>query len=191
MYAFRKPFTAAKYEGLLFLDTEITLKTALVISQILGYALSKYVGIKVCSEIRPHQRAKALLWLVIASEAALVLFAILPDPWKCVAIFLNGFPLGMVWGLVVWYLEGRRSSEVLLAGLSCAFIVSSGIVKDFGRAMMGGGVARSWEAMPVIGEGISRSLGQVSENWMPAMVGLHFLPLFFSSCLDAQSNPPT
>lgn len=190
MYAFRKPFTAAKYEGLLFLDTEITLKTALVISQILGYALSKYVGIKVCSEIRPQQRAKALLWLVVASEAALVLFAILPDPWKCVAIFLNGFPLGMVWGLVVWYLEGRRSSEVLLAGLSCAFIVSSGIVKDFGRAMMGGGVARSWEAMPLIGEGISRSLGQVSENWMPAMVGLHFLPLFFLAVWMLNQIPP-
>ncbi len=190
MYAFRKPFTAAKYEGLTFLDSEITLKTALVISQILGYALSKYVGIKVCSEIRPQQRARALLGLVLASELALVLFAFLPDPWKCLAIFLNGFPLGMVWGLVVWYLEGRRSSEVLLAGLSCAFIVSSGIVKDFGRAMMGGGVAEVWSSVPVVGPWIASQMGQVSESWMPAAVGLHFLPLFFLSVWLLNQLPP-
>ena len=33
MYAFRKPFGAATFEGLKFLDTEINLKTAFVISR--------------------------------------------------------------------------------------------------------------------------------------------------------------
>ncbi|MCH8216795.1 MAG: hypothetical protein IH892_08490, partial [Planctomycetes bacterium] len=50
MYAFRKPFSAATYEGLQFFGSEVDLKTAFVISQIFGYALSKFVGIKVCSE---------------------------------------------------------------------------------------------------------------------------------------------
>ena len=50
------------------------------------------------------------------------------------AIFFNGLPLGMVWGLVVWYLEGRQKSESLLAATSCSFIVASGEVKDVGRA---------------------------------------------------------
>ena len=40
MYAFRKPFSAAKYEGLQFMDTEVQLKTAFVISQIIGYTIS-------------------------------------------------------------------------------------------------------------------------------------------------------
>ena len=58
MYAFRKPFSAATFKAddgsaLVFLSTGIELKTALVISQILGYALSKYVGIKLCSEVSP------------------------------------------------------------------------------------------------------------------------------------------
>ena len=44
MYAFRKPFAAAKYEGLMFLGTDVNLKTVLLISQIIGYALSKYAG---------------------------------------------------------------------------------------------------------------------------------------------------
>ena len=46
MYAFRKPFSAAKYEGLQFLGTNLDLKTVFVVSQIMGYALSKAIGIK-------------------------------------------------------------------------------------------------------------------------------------------------
>ena len=139
MYAFRKPFTAATFSGQSWGPLEF--KTALVISQLIGYALSKYLGIKFCSESQPQRRAVMLITLVAIAELALILFAVLPGSWKVAAIFLNGLPLGMVWGLVVRYLEGRRSSELLLAGLSCSFIVSSGIVKDIGRDMMSGAVA--------------------------------------------------
>ena len=134
MYAFRKPFAAGTYDGLAFFGSEINLKTAFVICQIIGYALSKYLGIKFCPEVTRNNRAKLLIMLVIAAEIALVLFAILPEQMKIGAIFLNGLSLGMVWGLIVWYLEGRQTSEILLAVLSCSFIVSSGIVKDVGRA---------------------------------------------------------
>src|SRR5262249_48126062 len=135
MYAFRKPFAAAKFDKQTFLGTMVALKTAIVISQIIGYALSKYIGIKVCSEARAGRRALTLVGLIVWAQAALVLFGLLPNNLKFIAIFLNGLPLGMVWGLVVWYLEGRRTSELLLAGLSCSYIISSGIVKDLGRAV--------------------------------------------------------
>src|SRR5690349_74631 len=113
MYAFRKPFAAAKFDGEMFLGSHVELKTAIVISQILGYTVSKYVGIKICSEVRPGRRAFTLLGLILCAELALVLFGLLPNHLKVVAIFLNGLPLGMVWGLIVWYLEGRRTSELL------------------------------------------------------------------------------
>jgi hypothetical protein len=156
MYAFRKPFAAAAYTGYEF--GGFTLKAALVISQILGYALSKYMGIKICSEVLRTHRLYALALLIISAEISLILFAIVPIHWKVFAIFLNGLPLGMVWGLVVLYLEGRRTSELLLAGLSCSFIVASGVVKDVGRTLM-------------------MNL-QISEWWMPAVTGLCFLPFF-------------
>src|SRR5256714_6656282 len=139
MYAFRKPFAAAKFDGEFFLSTTVELKTAIVISQIIGYALSKYIGIKVCSEATPARRAITLVVLILWAELALLAYGLVPNDLKVIAIFFNGLPLGMVWGLVVWYLEGRRTSELLLAGLSCSYIVSSGIVKDIGRAMMEGG----------------------------------------------------
>jgi hypothetical protein len=161
MYAFRKPFAAAQFADLKFLGTGIDLKTAFVISQIVGYTLSKYIGIKVCSEATRQWRAWLLVGLILSAEIALLLFAALPPDWKVLAIFCNGLPLGMVWGLVVWYLEGRRTSDVLLAGLCCSFILSSGAVKDVGRYLM--------------------SFHGVSEAWMPFTTGLVFLAPFLVS----------
>jgi hypothetical protein len=186
MYAFRKPFAAATYQGLYFLGSEIELKTVFVVSQILGYALSKYLGIKYCSEITRDRRAWMLVSLIVAAESALVLFAVVPVEWKVVAIFLNGLPLGMVWGLVVWYLEGRRTSEILLAGLSCSFILASGVVKDVGRALMAG------DSIPIVLVRFPNPFPEVAEFWMPAATGLLFFPpLLVSVWLLNQVPDPT
>ncbi len=165
MYAFRKPFSAGQYLGadgepavFHLLGLTVDWKTAFVSSQLIGYAISKYLGIKVCSEMTRSRRAVALVGFVLIAEAALLAFAVLPPSLKIVAIFVNGLPLGMVWGLVVWYLEGRRTSELLLAGLSASFILASGVVKDVGRWLMSG--------------------HGVSEWWMPCVTGLVFLPVF-------------
>jgi phosphonate degradation associated HDIG domain protein len=172
MYAFRKPFAAARFDGQRFMGGEIALKTALVVSQILGYTASKYIGIKVCPEVRPGRRAAMLVSLILCALAALVLFAVLPGDLKVVAIFCNGLPLGMVWGLVVWYLEGRMTSELLLAGLACSYIVSSGAVKDVGRYLM--------------------AAHGVSEAAMPMLTGLLFLPPFLLCVwMLSQLPPPT
>lgn len=170
MYAFRKPFSAAKFADLQFFGSGIGLKTVLVSSQIIGYTLSKYLGIKFCSELMPQRRAMGLVGLIVWAQAALVLFGALPDAYKFVAIFLNGLSLGMVWGLVVGYLEGRRTSELLLAGLSCSFILASGVVKNVGQSLMG-------------------DYG-VSEGWMPAAVGGLFLPLYLASVWMLDRIPP-
>jgi hypothetical protein len=167
MYAFRKPFAAAHYA-----DQSVwilPLKPALAIGQIAGYALSKWLGVKFNSEMRPERRAWALIFLVAWAELALVLFAVLPAPGKVIALFLNGLPLGMVWGVVFSFLEGRRVSEILGAGLSCAYIVSSGIVKSVGAKLLGTGV---------------------SEAWMPAVTGLMFLPVFLAAVWGLSLIPP-
>ena len=161
MYAFRKPFSAASYEGLQFLNTSFDLKTVLVTSQIIGYALSKMIGIKVVSEITRRSRFRMLAGMILAAQTALFAFAVLPPSLKVMAIFFNGLPLGMVWGLVVWYLEGRKTSEMLLAGLSCSFILASGVVKDIGRWLM--------------------SAHEIDQFWMPFVTGCLFLIPFLLS----------
>ncbi|MBN7819773.1 DUF5690 family protein [Bowmanella yangjiangensis] len=171
MYAFRKTFAVGSFTELDGWQYAVDFKTALILSQVLGYALSKFIGIKVVSEMTPGKRAFAILALVMASELALVLFAVLPGQWKLLSLFLNGLPLGMIWGLVFSFLEGRRVSEVLGAGLSISFIVSSGVVKTVGQWLM--------------------LQFNISEYWMPALTGMLFtLPLFISVFLLAQIPPP-
>ena len=167
MYSFRKPFAAAHFKDLTV--GGLDLKSALVISQLCGYALAKCLGIKFNSEMKPGRRAWALVLLIAWAELALVLFAVLPPGGKVAALFLNGLPLGMVWGVVFSFLEGRRTSEILGAGLSSAYVVASGAVKSAGSGLMGHGV---------------------SEAWMPAVTGLVFLPLFLVSVYGLSLIPP-
>ncbi|HMN89437.1 MAG TPA: DUF5690 family protein, partial [Saprospiraceae bacterium] len=131
MYAYRKPFTVATYEGMSFV--EVDYKIWLIIVQVVGYMLSKFIGIKIISEMGRRGRLIWLLGLIGIAEGALLLFALIPPPYNIICLFFNGLPLGMIWGIVFSYLEGRTFSEVLGAGLSASFIISSGAVKSVGK----------------------------------------------------------
>jgi hypothetical protein len=167
MYSFRKPFAAAHYAGATFWILD--LKSALIISQLAGYAFSKLLGVKFNSEMPPHRRAWALVLLIAWAELALLGFAVLPPAGQVAALFLNGLPLGMVWGIVFSFLEGRRTSEILGAGLSCAYVVASGAVKSVGALLLHAGV---------------------SEAWMPAATGALFLPVFLVAVYGLSLVPP-
>jgi hypothetical protein len=168
MYAFRKPFTVASYATAA--PVLVDYKIALVIAQVFGYALSKIAGIKVISEMPPARRAIAILALIGAAEAALILFALIPAPWNIACLFANGLALGMIWGLVFGFLEGRRLSELLGAMLCTSFIVSSGVVKSVGESVM----LHGW----------------ANEYWMPAVTGLLFTPLLLVCVFGLAAMPP-
>lgn len=168
MYAFRKPFTAATFQGQEIFG--LGLKTVLVVSQVLGYMVSKFIGIKVISEMRREYRAVAIVGLILASELALIGFALVPVPLKVVMMFLNGLPLGMVFGLVLGYLEGRIQTEALSAALCASFISSSGVVKSVGQWLM-----------------LDAGIG---EYVMPMVAGLIFLPPLLISVWVLQTTPP-
>jgi len=70
MYAFRKPFTAATYTDIADWQFAIDFKIALVIAQLLGYALSKFIGVKVVSEMSPARRAFAIINVCIAQNVS-------------------------------------------------------------------------------------------------------------------------
>lgn len=171
MYAYRKPFAAGRFEGSLevfFLPT-MDYKIFLIIAQIFGYALSKFIGIKVVSELSRERRALAIFLIISAAELALLGFALTPRPVNAIFLFINGLALGMVWGLVFGFLEGRKSSEFLGAGLCVSFIVSSGMVKSVGSWIMGLGV---------------------SEVWMPFLTGALFFPVLLVGVYLLNLIPP-
>ena len=134
MYAFRKAFAAGTFTGEMVCG--IDYKILLISFQALGYLLSKFIGIKVVSEMPQDRRAASILLLIGSSWASLLLFASIPVPYNIVFLFFNGLPLGMIWGLVFSYLEGRRNTELLGAGMSASFIISSGLVKSVGKYLI-------------------------------------------------------
>ena len=155
MYAFRKPFTAATYDGLSLWGVDY--KILLIITQLIGYTISKYIGIKYVSELHAGNRTSMLIMLMGFAWVSLFFFAITPFPYNLPFMFLNGLPLGMIWGVVFGFLEGRKSTELLGAVMASSFIVSSGLVKGVGKILL--------------------DRFHVPELWMPFVAGLVFLPL--------------
>jgi len=169
MYAFRKPFTSAQYAD--YILWGIDYKIILIIAQLVGYTLSKYFGIKIISELSASKRTITLIFLMAFSWIALLFFGIVPAPYNLPFMFLNGLPLGMIWGVVFSYIEGRRHTELLGVAMASSFIISSGIVKGVGSYLL-----------------INL---QVSEMWMPFFTGLLFLPVLFLGIylLHSLGNP--
>jgi Family of unknown function (DUF5690) len=173
MYGFRKPFSVATFAGTVALPLvgALDLKTIFILAQVFGYCISKFWGVKVVSEVRPQQRAAAILLCIAVAQFGLILFGLLPGAFAAVGLFINGLPLGMIWGLIFGFLEGRRVSDSLGAGLCASFILASGFVKSVGLWALAHGI---------------------SEAWMPASVGgLFVIPFALSVWLLAQVPPPS
>ncbi len=156
IFGFRKSFVVCTFDGLTVFG--MNYKTVLVICQVLGYMLAKFYGIKYISELRRIGRGRIILLLVGIAWMSWLLFALVPVPYNIVFLFVNGFPLGMLWGVVFSYVEGRRSTDFIGAALAVSFIFASGFVKTVG----------GWLLMEL----------ELSEFWVPFVTGLVFaLPL--------------
>lgn len=169
MYAFRKSFSAGIYGEHEYLHVDY--KVWLVIAQLIGYTLSKFYGIRFIAEVTPGKRAFYIFLLIGIAWMALFGFAIVPAPWNIIFLLINGFPLGMIWGLIFGYLEGRKSTEFMAAVMSISLIFASGFVKTVGRTLIGFGV---------------------NEFFMPFLTGALFvLPLLLFVCYLEIMPPPT
>jgi len=170
MYGFRKPFTAASYDHVRLWG--ISYKVVLVISQVIGYMCSKFYGIRFIAIMQPSRRAGYIIRLIGVSWVSLLLFGLVPMPYNFIFMFINGLPLGMVWGLVFGFLEGRRVTEIMGAILATSFIFASGLAKTVGKSLI--------------------LYAGVNEQWMPFFAGAFFVcPLLLGTWLLNQTPPPT
>ncbi len=169
IFGFRKSFTVCTFDGLRFFG--LNYKIILVLSQMIGYLMAKFYGIRFISELKRLGRYKIILVLVGIAWAAWLFFALVPPPYNAVFLFINGFPLGMLWGVIFSYVEGRRTTDFIGASLAVSFIFSSGFVKSVG----------GWLLLEF----------QLSEFWVPFATGLVFaLPLLFFIYLIEKIPPP-
>jgi hypothetical protein len=167
MYAFRKPFTVGDFGSLMVWGVDY--KILLVIAQVVGYALSKMIGVKIIAELPAHRRVLGILAQIGLAELTLVGFALIPAPWNAACLFVNGLALGMIWGMVFAFVEGRRQSELITAILCASFILSSGVVKAVGEGLL---------------------LHGVGAFWMPAITGAIFAPVLLACLYGLSILPP-
>ncbi|WP_337042780.1 DUF5690 family protein [Emticicia sp. 17c] len=169
MYAFRKPFTTGLYEN--YELWGMGYKSILIIAQVFGYMLSKVIGIKVIAELKATSRIWLIIGLIGFAEIALLAFGFVPFPYNFVFLFLNGLPLGMVWGVIFSFLEGRKLTEFLALGLSLNLVMTSGVLKTIYLSL--------------------QENFHISEFHLPFVIGLIFLPFFlFFVWMLAQIPPP-
>lgn len=170
MYGFRKPFTDASFEGLSYFG--IDYKVLIIIAQVMGYFISKFLGIKFISELKPEKRIFYLFIFIAVAEIALLGFAVIPAPYNILCMFINGIPLGMIWGIVFSYIEGRKTTEIIGLFLCSSFVVSSGFTKSAGKFLM--------------------DTFRISEFWMPFSAGLLFIiPLLIFGLMLEKLPQPT
>ena len=155
VYALRKPFTAATFDGLEAFGLDY--KVLVTIIQILGYLIAKFIGIKLISELKRENRLKFMLVSIAVAELSLVAFGLLPAPYNMFAMFFNGLSLGCMWGVIFSFIEGRRTTDILASLLGISIVISSGTAKSIGLFVM--------------------NTLNVSEFWMPALIGAFALPL--------------
>jgi len=155
VYALRKPFTAAEFDGLQV--TGMDYKIVVSIIQLIGYVCAKMLGIKFISELKPEGRLKFIIGSAALSELSLVAFGLLSAPYNIFALFFNGLSLGCMWGVIFSFLEGRRTTDILASIMGVSMALSSGVAKSLGLYAL-------------------NDLG-VSEFWMPALVGAVAFPL--------------
>ncbi|MFN4285312.1 MAG: DUF5690 family protein [Lacibacter sp.] len=154
IFAFRKPFTVALYEGIAVAG--LPYQTVLIISQVIGYMLSKFYGIRFIAELQRRGRWRTSLYLLAAAWCSLLLFAWVPPPWGALCMLANGFVLGFMWGIVFSYVEGRKATDLLGVVLAVSFIFAGGFSRSAGRWLL--------------------EVWQVPAPWMPVLTATMFIP---------------
>ncbi|MET3979817.1 MFS family permease [Mucilaginibacter sp. UYP25] len=169
IFGFRKSFTVATFDGITVAG--YSYKTLLVISQVLGYMLAKFYGVKYIAELKRSGLGAVIILLTGIAWFSWLGFALVPVPYNIIFLFINGFPLGMLWGVVFSYIEGRRGTDFIGATLAVSFIFASGFVRSAGGWLM-------------------LEFG-VTEFWVPFFTGLLFAaPLLLFVYLMEKIPPP-
>jgi hypothetical protein len=101
---------------------------------------------------------------------AWLLFAVIPPPVNIIFLFFNGFPLGLLWGIIFSYIEGRRATDFIGSAMAVSFIFSSGLVKSIGQFLK-----MHWH---------------LTDTWMPFIAGAVFVPFLLLFVYLLEKIPP-
>jgi hypothetical protein len=124
-------------------------KDAITIAQIIGFVIGKIIGATMLHNIKKSHRF--ILFMIVTSMSAipLVIFGFLPAVGQVCMMLISGMFLVLIWGFLVFYIEGRYATDIIIMVIYMALIMASGISKTLATVLM-------------------RNEG-ISENFMPAI----------------------
>ena len=140
------------------------LLTTIGLAQMLGYGISKIPATKVVSMVKSGpQRDRMLAACLIGGYLPMALGIALCGPSGiATSIFFASLPASWTWGLLVLYIEGRQSTEAMIAAMSSAFIFGGGAARAVGATL----IAEPSEPGAADGGWLF-----ASPHWMPLVVG--------------------
>lgn len=163
----------SKQTAALIFGTNITLQEALTIVYCVAFGLAKFPAVHVMSSaIYFRHRLQFLSTLVVLSAALCTLPLAFsggaPKTTLC-GLFLGCFPSSMLYGGLVSYVEGRRSTELIIAVVHFSMVFSGSASRGTATAVL--------------------SLG-VSDCWMPAVIACVVTPLILVVLWVLDRSPP-
>jgi len=169
VYAFHKPFSVATYNNISFWS--IRYQTLLIISQGLGYMLSKFAGISFIGGLKRLHRWKISAVLMGSAWVSLLMLALVPAPWGMLCMLVNGFMLGFMWGIVFSYIEGRRATDFIGSVMAISFAFAGGFTRSVALWL--------------------RDDWHITDRWLSFVTGLVFvLPMVLLIFLLEKLPPP-
>lgn len=111
-------------------------KIFFTLSQIIGSFLGRILGLfllpKVCSEFR----LSSLLAVYLFSAIPIILFPVLPLVVQIAMVGLGAIPGNLIWGLMIFYIQGTSYTDVAIMVIYMFLIAGSGVAKSLGDWML-------------------------------------------------------
>lgn len=131
-----------------FFGVDTTLQEALVLAFSLGFGIAKFPAVPVMTSSFVFRHRFATIVLLIVSA---ICFTGLPLAFSdgqpqlsAMGLFLGCFPQSWIYGGMVTYLEGRRSTEMLMAVMTFFSVSGGSASRGFAEAVLNFGMNPVW-----------------------------------------------
>lgn len=148
---FMMPDDISKQTAMTLFGVDMTFQEALTVIYCVGFGLAKLPAVYVMSSSFYFGHRLKVLWLLVLCSSFWMTVPVALSSGEpsvtLVGVFLGCFPSSMLYGGLISYVEGRRSTELLVAALHFAGTFASSSSRGLATAFLASGVEACW--MPV------------------------------------------
>jgi hypothetical protein len=123
-------------------------KNVIAISQNIGYIFGNIIGYFIVPKLNKDTRLKNFISTYFFAALPMLLFGTRIPVIQIIAMFLSGIFTIWIWGHIIYYIEGRHATGIIILIVYAGIIVGSGVAKSVGTIFLNNGISEDW--MPAI-----------------------------------------